>query len=174
MGKRGPKPLPSAIKQARGTFRADRAPSNEPKAIGKPTCPSWLTDKDARAEFRRVVKLLVGMGVVGSADSNLLVRYVCAWVRWRRVSQVLVANAGAETAVYKDADGKIKAVQVSALHTIARSLSEELSRAEAALGMTPSSRSRMEVAMPTTPATTASPEKSKSRFFDGSHMRIAQ
>ena len=173
MGRRGPKPTPTAVKQARGTFRADRAPANEPKASGKPTCPSWLTDKDARAEFRRVARMLTDMGVVGAADTNLITRYCMAWVRWRKVSQTLVANPSAEVAVYKDTDGKLKAMQVSALHSIARSLSEELGRAEAALGMTPSSRSRMEVAAPAAPAA-ETPAKSKSRFFDGSHMRIAQ
>jgi len=172
MGRRGPKPTPAAILKARGTFRSDRH-HDSVKPAGKPSCPSWLTDKDARAEFRRVSRLLLNMGVVGAADSNLLVRYCTAWVRWRRVSQALVSNPGAEFATYKDADGKVKSVQVSALHSIARSLSEELSRTEAALGMTPSARSRMEVSM--TPAAADTSAKSKTRFFpDAPAMRIAQ
>jgi P27 family predicted phage terminase small subunit len=168
MGLRGPKPTPTAVKLARGTFRADRAPGREAQPIGKPSCPSWLQDKDARAEFRRVVKTLTGMGLVGTADSNLLVRYCTAWVRWRRIVQTLVSNPGAEIATYKDADGKVKSMQVSALHSVARSLADELSRAEAALGMSPSARSRIEVSVPTP---TGEPV-GKSRFFDPP-MRIA-
>lgn len=161
MGARGPKPLPSAIKQARGTYRPDRAARNEPSPLGKPTCPSWMIDADARKEFRRLVKLLTDMRLVGSADSNLLTRYALNWVRWRRIIQTLAANPGAEVATYKDEAGKVKSMQVSALHSVARSLGDELSRAEQQLGMTPSARSRIEVQMPAAPA----PE-SKSRFFD--------
>lgn len=170
MGARGPKPLPSAVKLARGTYRADRAAHNEAAPLGKPSCPSWLTDKDARAEFRRVVKMLLDMGLVGAADSNLIVRYCVAWVRWRRIVQTLASNPGAEVATYKDEQGKVKSMQVSALHSVARSLSDELSRAEQQLGMTPSARSRIEVQMPATPA-----PDSKSRFFpDAAPLRIAQ
>jgi P27 family predicted phage terminase small subunit len=153
--------LPSAIKMARGTYRPDRAAHNEAQPLGKPTCPSWMTDPDARKEFRRLVKLLGEMGLIGAADANLLTRYCIAWVRWRRIVQTLAANPGAEVATFKDETGKIKAVQVSAFHSIARSLSEELSKAESALGMSPAARSRIEVAA--TPPPAAEP---KSRFFD--------
>lgn len=160
MGARGPQPLPSAVKQARGTFRADRAAKNEASPLGKPSCPNWIKDKDARKEFKRLEKLLGAMGLLGAADSNLLTRYCTTWVRWRRVVQTLVQNSGAEFATYKDEAGKVKSIQVSALHSIARSLADELSKAEASLGMSPSSRSRIEVEMPTNKA--ADP---KARFF---------
>jgi P27 family predicted phage terminase small subunit len=153
--------LPSAIKQARGTFRPDRAARNEALPLGKPTCPSWLTDADARKEFRRLVKLLGEMGLIGAADANVLTRYSLAWVRWRRIVQTLAANPGAEVATYKDEQGKVKSMQVSALHSVARSLAEELGRSEAALGMNPAARSRIEVA-----ATPPAAPEPKSRFFD--------
>lgn len=161
MGRRGPKPLPTQIKLARGTYRADRAAASEAPTIGKATCPSWVTDVDAKREFRRLAKVLGEMGLIGTADVNLLARYSMTWVRWRRVAQTLTQNAGAEVAIYRDAEGKAKAVQVSALHSIARSLSDELSRAEQQLGMTPSARSRIEVA----PPVVASVPEGKSRFF---------
>ena len=166
MGLRGPKPTPSAIKLARGTYRPDRA-ANEAPPLGKPSCPSWMTDKDARAEFRRLVKLLGAMGLVGAADSNVLTRYALTWVRWRRIVQTLAANPGAEVATYKDEAGKVKSMQVSALHSVARSLADELGRSEAALGMSPSARSRIDVAPPAPER-----EQPKSRFFDPP-MRIA-
>lgn len=166
MGARGPKPTPAEILKARGAFRPDRH-SDSARPIGKPTCPSWM-DKDGRKEFRRLVKMLGEMGLVGAADSNLLVRYCTAWVRWRRIVQTLVSNSGAEVAVYKDEKGAVKSMQVSALHSIARSLSDELSRAEASLGMSPSARSRIAVAPP------APQDAPKSRFFDDSPMRLAE
>ena len=173
MGRRGPKPTPAAILKARGTFRPDRH-HDTVKPAGKPTCPKWLTDTDARAEFRRVSKLLLDMGVAGAADGNAITRYCVAWVQWRRLSQALLTNPGAAFQTYKDADGKVKNIQVSAMRSMVRSLGEELSRAEQTLGMTPSSRSRMDVSMPPAP-TGAEPTKSKARFFpDAPAMRIAQ
>jgi P27 family predicted phage terminase small subunit len=157
------------VKRQRGTFRADRAAHSEAKAIGKPSCPAWMTDADARKEFRRLAKLLGSMGLVGAADSNLLVRYCTAWVRYRRIIQALMANTGAEFASYKDESGKVKSIQVSALNVTARSLAEELSRYESSLGMSPSARSRIEVQMPTASATDP-----KSRFFSDAPLRIAQ
>jgi P27 family predicted phage terminase small subunit len=99
-----------------------------------------------------------------------MARYCICWVRYRRIVQTLVANPGAEVATYKDETGKVKSMQVSALHSVARSLADELSKGEAALGMSPSARSRIEVSMPTTPA---EPE-GKSRFFDPPPLKIAQ
>ena len=130
------------MKLARGTFRADRAPTREPLAIGKPKCPAWL-GKDAKAEFRRLTRLLGDMGLLGAVDANALTRYCSTWVRWRQSIQLLEKSG--EVVVYRDENGKPKAVQPSAFASIVRGLSEELSRLEAAFGMTPSARSRIEV-----------------------------
>ncbi len=169
MGSRGPKPLPSAVKHARGTYRADRAARNEAAPLGKPSCPDWITDPDAKKEFNRLARLLGKMGLVGAVDSNLLVRYCIAWVRWRRIAQSLVTNDKAEYVMFRDEKGAVKSMQISALHSAARSLADELSRCEAALGMSPSARSRIEVAPP------APASQPKSRFFDSPPpMRIAE
>lgn len=159
MGARGPKPLPSAIKQARGTFRADRSASCEARPTGTPKCPPWL-NADAKKEFRRLVKLLSNMGLLGSVDENALARYATTWVRWRQAMQMI--EKGGEVVVYRDEAGKAKAVQPSAFNSIARSLAEELSRLEQAFGMNPSARSRIEVTPP--PSAVSEP---KGRFFSG-------
>jgi P27 family predicted phage terminase small subunit len=166
MGLRGPKPLPTALKVARGTYRPDRAASNEPQATGRPTCPSWL-NADARKEFRRVVKMLTKMGVVGQIDGNALARYASTWVRWRQAVQT-IEKSGTEVAVFRDAEGRVKAMNVSPLTNVARSLAEELGRLEQAFGMTPSARSRIEVS----PANVVADANAKARFFD-SPLRLA-
>ncbi len=158
MGARGPKPVPTAIKLQRGTFRADRAVANEARPIGKPTCPKWL-NADAKKEFRRVVKMLSAMGLIGAVDGNAIIRYATTWVRWRQALQ-MIEKAG-EVSVYKDAEGKVKAIQPSAFASIIRGLSEELSRIETAFGMNPSARSRIEVTMPP-----AGQVDTKERFFN--------
>ncbi len=160
MGARGPQPLPSAIKLGRGTFRKDRAAKNEAAPVGKPSLPKWVADADAKKEWKRIIKTLTAMGLIGAADQNLLVRYVVAWARWRRVADSLMKSPGAEYAIYKDAKGSVTSIQVSALHSIARSLADELSKAEGALGMNPSARSRINAELP------AKGKSEKSRFFD--------
>jgi P27 family predicted phage terminase small subunit len=161
MGRRGPRPTPSAIKQARGTYRSDRAAGNEAKPIGTPKCPAWL-NADAKKEFRRLVKVLGGMGLLGEADQNALARYASTWVRWRQALQMI--EKGGEVTVYKDENGRVKAVQPAAFAAIARGLAEQLDKLEASFGMTPSARSRIEVAPPPVVAT---PTEAKSRFFAG-------
>jgi P27 family predicted phage terminase small subunit len=155
---------------ARGTYRSDRAVSNEAAATGHPALPSWVKDADARKEFKRLTKTLAAMGLIGNADSNLLTRYAMTWVRWRRMVQILAATSEGEgeLAAYKDKEGQVKHMAVSALHSVVRSLGAELGQMEGALGMSPSARSRIEVAPPAPPAKA----NGKSRFFDTS-MRIA-
>ena len=165
MGLRGPKPTPAAILRQRGTFRADRH-ADSARPIGKPRCPKWLS-KDAAREFRRIVKLLDTMGLLGAVDENALARYATTWVRWRQALQMI--EKGGEVVVYRDEQGKPKAVQPSAFNSIARSLAEELSRLEQAFGMTPSARSRIDVA----PAAPTTQPIGKSRFFDPP-LRLAQ
>jgi P27 family predicted phage terminase small subunit len=98
------------------------------------------------------------MGVVGSVDENALTRYCVTWVRWRQAIQLI--EKGGSVQIYKDETGKVKTIQPSAFHSIARSLADELSRLEQAFGLTPSARSRIEV----TAAPAIAPE-AKDRFF---------
>lgn len=167
MGKRGPKPLPTAIRLARGTYRPDRAAFNEPIASGRPKAPAMLKgNPDALKEFRRLVKELSALGILGSVDANALARYSVLWVRWRQAEEMLKKTG--DTLVIRDAEGRVKHVLPSPHVSIARSLSEQLGRLEGEFGMTPSSRSRIEV-QPPAPAANAD---TKSRFFEP--MRIAQ
>ena len=90
MGKRGPKPTPTAIKKRRGTYRKDRAAPNEPTPEVKvPGCPSIL-DPEAKREWRRVTKLLAKYGVVSELDRSALAVYCSLWARyweWEKVAR---------------------------------------------------------------------------------------
>jgi P27 family predicted phage terminase small subunit len=142
MGARGPKPLPTAIKKARGTFRPDRAPSNEPRATGRPAVPDWLTAEE-QSEFRRLSSELRKMGVIGKVDAAVLARYIRTWRRWRQAEQQ-VEKIGMVTLI-KDAKGGVSSVVQSPYVKIASQLSGQLDRLEQVLGLTPSARSRLEV-----------------------------
>lgn len=167
MGARGPKPLPSGIKQMRGTYRRDRAARNEARPLGKPKPPAWLKQNpEALKEFKRLVRELSAMGLVGSLDANALTRYTVLWVRWRQAEEMV--KKGGDTFVIKGDDGKVKTIMPAPHVAIARQLSEQLARIEGEFGMTPSSRSRIEVAPPA-----ARTEDPKGRFFDAP-LRMAE
>lgn len=72
MGKRGPKPKPSALKKAQGTYRPDRAPKSEVKPTpGIPDCPKYL-DAIARAEWNRIVPELAKLDLLTKVDGAVL------------------------------------------------------------------------------------------------------
>lgn len=77
MGRRGPPPLPSAVKKRRGTFQPCRAAKNEmAPPPGVPVCPRYL-DKLARTEWARVVPELMALGVMAVLYGSTLEGY-CA------------------------------------------------------------------------------------------------
>ena len=79
MGKRGPKPQPSALKVLRGN-PGKRRISPEPKAHGEPTPTEELSGR-ALELWNRIVPQLIGMGLAKSVDSDSLTA-MCQW--WDR------------------------------------------------------------------------------------------
>lgn len=87
MGRRGPKPKPSALKVIQGTFRPDRAPANEPKPeVVAPEAPKLLT-KDARAEWDRLVPQLLELGLLSAIDRDQLAGYCAALAVWAQAER---------------------------------------------------------------------------------------
>lgn len=75
MGKRGPRPKPTAIKKLEGTYRKDRAPAAEMDPHkGIPARPAYLS-KLAAAEWDRVVPQLAELGVLTLVDGGVLEGY---------------------------------------------------------------------------------------------------
>jgi P27 family predicted phage terminase small subunit len=89
MGKRGPPPLPTAVKKLRGTHRKDRAAPHElAPPPGVPVCPKRL-DKLAREEWDRIVPQLAELGVLTELDGSALETYCFHWsqaVKYRRLA----------------------------------------------------------------------------------------
>ena len=63
MGKRGPKPTPTAVLKLKGTDRADRTRNEPTPPRGLPRCPNWLDDQ-AKHCWRQLVPQLVAMRVL--------------------------------------------------------------------------------------------------------------
>lgn len=92
MGHRGPAPLPSNVKNIRGTYRADRAAPNEVKPKSEiPSCPRWL-DKNARKEWRRITKELKALGVISKLDVAALAGYCEAFAEMQLMTELIEKN----------------------------------------------------------------------------------
>lgn len=75
---RGPPPTPSPILTARGSWRAGSRVDEPALAVKAPGCPNWLS-KEGKAEWRRQVKQLTALGVIGEIDRPLLAAFCEAW-----------------------------------------------------------------------------------------------
>lgn len=134
MGKRGPPPKPTALKKLQGTFRPDRAPSNEFKpAVGAPAKPDYLDDI-ASAQWDRVVAQLSEHKVLATVDGAAL--------------EAFCVNYSAAVRFQKRADAKpmVKTpfgVKVNPACGEARKHWALVKQFGAEFGLTPSSRTRV-------------------------------
>lgn len=83
----GPAPTPSAILQARGSWRGQR--KEEPELpVKAPGAPSWLS-AEAKAEWRRQAKHLEVMGTIAEADRAMLALYCQAWAEFVETNKTI-------------------------------------------------------------------------------------
>ena len=128
--------IPQAIHELQNTYRPDRDGGAEnllPKK--KPACPSWL-DKEAKAEWRRIVNDLYSAGLLKEIDRTALANYCQLYSTWKAAS-ILVQEKGI---LIKTTNGNI--IQSPALG-VANVAGREMMKALQQFGMTPSSRSRL-------------------------------
>ena len=134
---KGRKPKPTAIKMLAGN-PGKRPLAGEPQPpipAGTPYCPRHLND-EARREWRRIVKILLDLGLYTEVDRAALAMYCQAWGRWvtaeRKVQEkgeVLVSDRGG---LYQN----------PWLHVANRAW-EQMRKVLAEFGLTPSSRTRL-------------------------------
>ncbi len=154
MGKRGPPPTPTKTLKARRSWRA-KLRKNEPEPPkAKPRCPTWLRD-EAKVTWKRLTPILDHMGLLTTADINILARYCQTYARWREAEEA-VAKDGSMVA---DDDG---ALTPSPWIKVVERTIEQLLKMEQQFGLTPSARAGW--------ASSKKPserETDKSRFFKG-------
>lgn len=87
MGKRGPAPAPTKLRLLRGDH-PERINRNEPQPAGLPVeRPDWLSP-DALAKWDDLAPHLESMGLMSSADTDLLAAYCECYARWKRLAQL--------------------------------------------------------------------------------------
>lgn len=88
MGARGPVEQPDNVRALRGN-PGKRKPSNRVKAPpSTPKPPTWL-DREASAEWRRVVPELDRIGVLSTVDRAVLATYCSAWSKFVTAERAL-------------------------------------------------------------------------------------
>lgn len=136
---RGRKPKPVAMKKLAGN-PGKRPLGNVPQPPvpdHTPYVPRHLND-EARREWRRIVKLLMELGLYTEVDRAALAMYCQAWGRWVEAERELAK----EGAVLTSCKGNL--YQNPRLH-VANKAWEQMRRILAEFGLTPSSRSRLVV-----------------------------
>ena len=148
---------PTAKKVAEGTYRADRAPANEPQpSTERPRCPSWLR-QTAKDFWARLLPELESQGCLGRIDGTILSRYCEMWARWVAASKVLQAEG--ETYTVRTSTGTV--VRKRPEVDIVKELDAAMRRTEVEFGMSPASRTKIEA---TTPQVIE--DTSKRKFFE--------
>lgn len=139
MGKRGPKPKPTAVKLANGNPGKRKLSNREPKPhiATNLAPPAWL-DRDAKSEWRRVAKELDRLGLYTKLDRSLLIGYCVAYSDYKQARQRLLQSGRVMT--FRDDKGTVKGAQVAPEWTIAKQALEQMRRCGAEFGMGPASR----------------------------------
>jgi P27 family predicted phage terminase small subunit len=78
MGRRGPPKTPTKLTVLRGNPGKRPINKREPKPDGVPTCPPELSLR-ARAEWRRMSKALIKLGLLTEIDMAALAAYCMLW-----------------------------------------------------------------------------------------------
>ena len=142
--RRGPKPIPTKLKLARGSRRVgdlndDGAePRPEPST---PTCPAHLTTA-ARTEWKRIVPELERLGLLTKLDRAALSLYCVAYGRWAEAEK----QAAVLGMVVKTKAGSL--IQNPYLG-IANRAASQMHAILVEFGLSPSSRTRLSVTPPT-------------------------
>lgn len=108
-----------------------------------PTRPSWL-DAEARRAWAHVVEQLGALGVVGAVDLHALALFCATWSRWRRVDKFLAKNGETYAATTREGDTR-PTLRPEASLSVA--LLAELRQQGDRLGLNPSARARLDVAV---------------------------
>lgn len=138
MSRPGPAPKPSHLKVMQGTYRPDRAPKNEPKPEpSTPSCPTWL-HAEAKREWRRIVPHLEQLGLLAQIDRAALAAYCQLYARWWEAEREIKVHGLTQiTETGYVAQRPEVGISANALKQMRAYLAE--------FGLTPSSRSRIDL-----------------------------
>lgn len=139
---RGRKPKPTKLRLLGGN--AGKRPVGEeprpPVPESTPYAPRHLND-DAKREWRRIVKILLGLGLYTEVDRAALAMYCQAWGRWVEAERQVEATGG--PVLTSKETGNL--YQNPYLYVANRAW-EQVRKMLTEFGLSPSARSRLNVA----------------------------
>ena len=139
MAIRGRTPKPTALKILEGNPGKRPLNDKEPKPENKaPKCPSWL-EPEAKKEWERMAESMEAMGILTEIDKAAFAGYCQAYARWKEAEEFLSKHG----TIFKTPSGYIQQVpQVSIAQTYLKAMKDFASQ----FGLTPASRTRIQVA----------------------------
>lgn len=136
--KPGPAPKPTVVKKLAGNPGKRRLNATEPHPpvpAGTPYAPRFL-NAEASAEWRRLVGILIDLGLYTEVDRAALAMYCQAWGRWV-VAEKAVAKDG--EILKSDEGGQYQ----NPWRYAANKAQDQMRKMLAEFGLTPSSRARL-------------------------------
>jgi P27 family predicted phage terminase small subunit len=151
--KAGRKPTPTKLKLLRGNPGKRKLGKGEPEPkVEAPACPPHL-DEEARAEWGRIEKELLLLGLLTNLDRAALAAYCQAWSRWVDAETKLQQFG---TVIKAPSGYPIQSPYVTIANQAAKQMREFLVE----FGLTPSSRTRVHAILPR-------PENELDKFLRG-------
>lgn len=145
-GSGGRNAKPTAVKKLQGNPGKRKINKNEPSApSGIPEMPEFLST-EGRAEWNRIVPLLVDMGVLTAADGKALAGYCSAYAQLAKC-EAAIEKFGLICATLDEVTG----VAVLKVNPAVRVKSDALRQMKAFLiefGLTPASRPKLSISKP--------------------------
>lgn len=140
MGRRGPAPKPSALNELAGNPGKRAVNGHEPRPATKiPPCPEHLSP-EAQKEWQRVSTQLAQLKLLTEVDRAALAAYCQAWSRWVQAEQEM-AQADFQMITITEKGYPV----LSPWFSVADKALKQMKAFLAEFGMTPSSRSRVQV-----------------------------
>ena len=131
-----PVPIPLEIAEARGSRSAKPRKKLEPTiSVGVPHAPKWLPE-EAKKERKRVVPLLVEMGVLTKADKTSLTAYCLLWQEFADISRQIQ-----EEGRYDPMDR----TGLSAKQRLIREVYTQLRQYVTEFGLSPAARAKLQI-----------------------------
>lgn len=138
MGKRGPKPEPTALKVLKGNPGKRPLNDSEPQPVGDAQCPDWISE-DSRKYWEYIVSVLSSVpGLLTIADSASLALMADTLALYRR-AQMEVEGGSITCMSEKGSEYQHPAVGIR------NKAAAELKQWFAKFGMTPSDRAGLSI-----------------------------
>lgn len=157
MGKRGPKPKPTALKRAEGNPGRRTLRDGEPvPPVGPIAPPAWLNER-AAAIWNELAPALITMQVLTPVDRLTFGRYCRSFARYLELQEFLWSGGPlsklqsvkkvnkAPKIKGKDTPADVRMVYELPIASELRKLQETLTRQEDRFGLNPSARSGLQV-----------------------------